>query len=367
MIRIVGAVLTALLVALPAFADQPLRPPAYMLRPSDPRAAPPPACGVPPAPVRALDLQSAYRADTEQQRAQSDTLDPAALARYRQQVAGLHGYQFELTKRVDQYIRSGSPVAAGCALDWLQAWATEDAMLAPMSLQGRFEEKWHAAGMCLGFLKISAATGLASDKLATVRAHLVRLGRAARDGNHGDGKPPGADDDVIAHNNHAYWAGLAAAACATAGADRPLFDWGIAQYRRATADVTPAGFLPLELKRGTRALGYHVMSLDALVMLAELGEANGLKLYDDAGGALHRLVATVARGLLDPALFARASGSPQEPNAAFADYYLSWTELYAARKPLPALQQILAAHRPVGHRFLGGDVPVMLAVAAHAH
>jgi hypothetical protein len=74
--------------------------------------------------------------------------------------------------------------------------------------------------------------------------------------------------------------------------------------------------------------------------------------------------------LVDPSLFARASGSPQEDNASFANFYVSWTELYDARfgvqRKLPDLQRILATHRPVGHRFLGGDVSLMLAVAARA-
>jgi len=353
-----------------AHAEPPLRAPAYMLRPSDPHAPPPSQpCGSPPAPVRGLDLSGFYKSDTAQARAKSDTVDPAALAHYNQQVAGLHQYEFELTKRVDLYVRGGNAQMAACVLDWVQAWAAADAMLTPMTLQGRFEAKWHAAGVCLDVIKISAATGLAADKLAVVQPYLVRLGRAARDGNHADGKPPGSDDDVIAHNNHAYWAGLAAMACAIAGAgERPLFDWGVAQYRRGVADVTPDGYLPLELKRGARALGYHAMSLDALVLMAELGEANGLRLYDESGGALHRLVETVANGYLDPGRFAKASGSAQEDNAAFASYYLSWTELYAARfgaqRPVTQLKEILAKRGAVGHRYVGGDTSLMMRTAA---
>lgn len=352
-------------------AEPPLRAPAYMLRPSDPHAPPPPQpCGSPPSPVRGLDLGSFYKSGTPQERAKSDTVDPAALARYNQQVAGLHQYQFELAKRVDIYIRGGNAQMAACVLDWEHAWAAADAMLAPMNLQGRFEQKWHAAGVCLDFIKISAAAGLAADKLAVVRPYLVRLGRAARDGNHADGKPPGSDDDVIEHNNHAYWAGLAAMACATAGGgERALFDWGVAQYRRGVGDITPDGYLPLELKRGARALGYHAMSLDALILMAELGEANGLHLYDAAGGAVHRLVTTVANGYLDPGRFAKASGSAQEDNAAFASYYLSWVELYLARfggtpRPVTQLKEILAKHGPVGHRYVGGDTSLMMQVAA---
>jgi poly(beta-D-mannuronate) lyase len=358
-----------LLVAMPASAD-PLRVPEFMQRASDPHAAAPPpsSCGLPPAPVGGLDVKSVYRSDSAQDRAHYDQVDPKAMAQYQAQVAGLHQYQFELAKRVDLYVETASAARAECVLDWMAPWAAADAMLAPMTLQGRFEQKWHAAGVCLDFLKIGAASGLVPDKLARVRAYLVKLGRAARDGNHADGQPPGSDD-VIAHNNHAYWAGLAAAACAIAGDDRPLFDWGASQLRMATGEITPEGMLPLEVQRGSRALGYHAMSLDALTMLAALAEANGRHPWDEAGGALHRLVATTARGYLDPQMFARASGSPQEDNAAFASYYLSWAELYRARfagqRPMPDIDKILDAHRPVGHRFLGGNVTLMIANAPH--
>jgi len=367
-----GGVLFALALASAVQAAPALRPPAYFLRPSEPAAAPPRPCGTAPAPVRSLEVGVVYRHDTEQQRAHYDEVDPAALEHYRKQVAGLHQYQHELTLRVDDYVRAGAAASAACVLDWLYSWAAGDAVLAPMAMQGRFEQKWHAATVCLGYLKVSAATGLAPDKVGRVRRWLVELGHAAMIGNHADGKPAGvtSDADVITRSNHAYWAGLAAMACAVAGDDRALFDWGGAQYRMAMRDVTPEGFLPAEIKRGARALGYHCMSLDALLMMAELGEANGLSLYGDAGGALDRLIGTVARGYFDPAPFAAASGRPQETVDAFAKFYLSWAEIYAAhigpaRTP-PELQRILATSRPLRHRFLGGDVSLLMARATQA-
>lgn len=349
-----------LAVAGAAHAAEPLRAPAYFTPPAAAAARSAPApCGAIPAPVRGLDLTGFYRTETAAQHQRFDEVDPAALARYREQVAGLHAYQHELTKRVDAVARTGDPALRRCALDWLTAWAAGDAMLAPMPAQGRFEAKWHAAAVCLSALKIGAPAGLAP----TVRAYLLRLGQAARDGNHSDGPP--SPTDGVKRNNHAYWAGLAAMACTIAGAgERALFDWGVAQYRMALADVTPEGFLPRELGRGERALGYHAMSLDALVMIAELGVANGLDLYDEAGGALHRLVETVARGFLDPTPFAAGSGKPQLDNAAFAQGYLSWAELYLARfgtRASPALRRLVEAHRPLRHRWLGGEVTVLVA------
>ncbi len=365
------AALTIAGASASAVAAPALHAPGYFLRPSDPAVAAPRPCGRAPAPVHALEVGVFYRQGTADQRAHYDEIDPAALEQYRKQVAGLHQYQHELTLRVDDSMRTGAAASAACVLDWLDAWAAADAMLAPMAMQGRFEQKWHAAAMCLADLKIGGAAGLASDKRERVRRWLLRLGQAARDGNHADGKPAGvtSDDDVITRSNHAYWAGLAAMACAIVGDDRGLFDWGAAQFRMAMRDVTPQGFLPAEIARGARALGYHCLSLDALLMMAELGAANGLDLYGEAGDALDRLVLATARGYADPAPFAAASGKPQEPNDAFAKYWLSWSEIYAAhrgpaRTP-PEVARIVAANRPLRHRFLGGDVTLLMSRAAH--
>jgi poly(beta-D-mannuronate) lyase len=353
--------------AAPAAAAA-LHAPGYFERPSVAGAAAPRPCGMPPAPVTAVAVDVVYRHDTAQQRQNYDEIDPAALAAYQKQVAGLHQYQHELTLRADDYVRSGAAASAACVLDWLDAWARADAMLAPTAMQGRFEEKWHAATVCLAALRIVGAGGLPADRLARVRGYLVRLGQAARDGNHADGKPAGvtSDDDVITRSNHAYWAGLAAMACAIHGDDRGLFDWGLAQFRMAMADVTPEGFLPAELKRGARALGYHCLSLDALVMMAELAEANGVHAYDEHGGALQRLALTTARGYADPAPFAAAAGKPQEPNQTFAKFYLSWAEIDAAhlgsRTP-PEIARLVAANRPLRHRWLGGDMTLLMARA----
>src|SRR5262249_47434114 len=120
------------LIAGAAAAEPPLNAPAYMLRPSDPRAAPQQPCGGPAPPIPGLTLRSAYRRTTAEARAKSDTVDPAALKQYQAQVAGLHQYQFELAKRVDLYVRGGAPAMAACVLEWQRAWAAGNAMLADM-------------------------------------------------------------------------------------------------------------------------------------------------------------------------------------------------------------------------------------------
>ena len=113
-------------------------------------------------------------------------------------------------------------------------------------------------------------------------------------------------------NNHAYWTGLGVAAAGIAANDRSLFDWGIGKFDLGADAVTADGTLPLEMKRGQRAIHSHFFALTPLVYLAELGEANGLEPYARNGGAIKRLVERSVAGSRDPRWFALRAGATQD-------------------------------------------------------
>jgi poly(beta-D-mannuronate) lyase len=50
-------------------------------------------------------------------------------------------------------------------------------------------------------------------------------------------------------------------------------------YRAGIAAIQSDGTLPLEMRRGHRALHYHLLAVSPLVYLAEFGEDNHLHLY----------------------------------------------------------------------------------------
>jgi poly(beta-D-mannuronate) lyase len=103
-------------------------------------------------------------------------------------------------------------------------------------------------------------------------------------------------------NNHIYWAGLAVAAAAIANNDHDAGQWAIYTYRMGLANIQADGTLNAEMNRAQMALHYHLYALAPLIMMAELGEANGIDLYSENGGALHRLVKFCVAGLEDPAI-----------------------------------------------------------------
>jgi poly(beta-D-mannuronate) lyase len=98
----------------------------------------------------------------------------------------------------------------------------------------------------------------------------------------------------------------------------------------------------MEMDRGQMALHYHLFSLAALVMLAELGETNGLDLYRERDSALQRLVARCVGGLEDPSYFQQKTGVQQVTTPGIEPWQISWAQPYTRRFPDAKTSELLA-------------------------
>jgi poly(beta-D-mannuronate) lyase len=279
--------------------------------------------------------------------------DPALKRQNEEAVRPVRAFVARVTGLADDWMRSSpaKPAYAARALDQLAGWAAAGALLGDVNKQGSYERKWTLGSLALAFLKVRTAPGLDAAKRAATTEWLVHVARAVM---------PPYDDlrESSSRNNHAYWAGLAVASVGIAAEDRTLLDWGIARAKMGLADVRPDGTLPLEMERGKLALHYHAFALPPLVLLAEIGEANGIPLYEANDGALKRLAGVVLAGMADPASFGTLAGTPQtfpletHPRPA----YFAWGEAYYARFRDPRLLRWLASGmRPLVDARLGGD------------
>jgi poly(beta-D-mannuronate) lyase len=248
----------------------------------------------------------------------------------------------------DGYLRSHGTDASLAArtLEGLCAWASADALLGQVNRGGLGQVNWALGAYALDYLKIRDGRGLDSNKRERVEHWFRRL--AAEQMSYAALHPDWPDHA----NNHAYWAGMSVAVAGVASSDRALFDWGVGRFELFLRQVQPDGTLPLELSRGQRALHYHLFALAPLVMLAELGEVNGVQLYAAGDRALERLVNRCLAGLADPTAFGALAGAPQViPDKS--DW--AWLEIYNARfHPQNALPWLKA--RPLVFGFLGGDL-----------
>ena len=249
------------------------------------------------------------------------------------------------------------PAFAECLLNHLDHWAKAGALTGSNSQQGEFEKKWGAITYSFGFAETKDLAG--SGQRERIARWLLVLGRDVRREYE---QPPGLS--LRPHhraNNHAYWAALSAAAVGIATDDRALFGWGMSRFATALSDISDAGLLPLELRRGPRALEYHRFALEPLLMLALIARANDLALPPGGEAALRRLIATVRQGNESPALFQHLTGTAQIAIDDSPRNIWVWAEMAQRLFPDLGLESRIAPHRPYVRTWLGGDLTLRLA------
>lgn len=308
------------------------------------RAVGPFTCPVTLPAVRDVVVQGFY-ADRD-----ASVVDAAALRRYQQATKAISDYETSITTISDTFVRSRPPdvESARCALTWLDAWASQDALLGRISQQGTYVRTWALSAIAASYMKILDAEGLDTMQRQHVEGWIRRL---AAEVTAYHNSRTGTDT----RNNHAYWAGQAVVLAGVAVNDRSLFAWGITRYRLGVSQIAADGTLPLEIARKSKARHYHNFALMPLVLIAEVGARNGIDLYSESGGALRRLAETITAGLESPALFERLTGVRQEWMGSLDGGSLAWAEPYYARFHDPRLVPWLAQFRPIRQRWYGGD------------
>jgi Alginate lyase len=166
-------------------------------------------------------------------------------------------------------------------------------------------------------------------------------------------KQPGSD----AWNNHMYWAGLAVASAGIADNDADAFLWGLAAYEMGIHAIQADGSLDAEMGRGQKALHYQLYALGPLVMLAELGEANGLDLYAEREGAIHRLVRFNVAAMKDPSRLEKGAEATQEAKPPYGGLEIGWAVPYTQRFPNEYLSAMIAQAATVRFWQWGGAPP----------
>ncbi len=281
------------------------------------------------------------------------------------QVKPLYGYLDSVARITDRYLRQTqrSLEVASCGLQWLHAWAKEDAMTGSIKgRQGRYARKWASGSIALSYLKIRDQSGLDNDKKKRVESWIGRLADIVQDSSTGE---------TSRRNNHAYWNGMTNMANGILLNRRDLFDSGIGAYKLALSEMRSDGILPLELDRKGHALHYHNFALSPLVFIAELGIPQGIDLYQekslrspslsgDGEADIHKLVDLVIRSLEEPQYFKKFSSVPQATRKGkisdyISDLELTWMELYYARFKEPRLVRFICRLRPLFNWRTGGD------------
>ena len=253
----------------------------------------------------------------------------------------------------DAFQATGSKQAAQCVLKLEKTAALEQALTGKMSSsQAYFVQGWVIGALGIALLKIrdsnvadEADTKLLTDWMKAVSRQTMDF----------------YDDRLVKSpngNNHVYWAGVQVGAIAIAANDRKLFDWALMAFRNGIHQITPEGTLAEEMRRGQRALHYHLYAASPLVYIAEFGEDNGIDLYAEEDGALKRLVQLSIAGLEGSGYFDKATGIKQDlPDGPPSAEAIGWAKVYVHRFPDPAISKLLSQAPALGYMYLGGLPP----------
>jgi poly(beta-D-mannuronate) lyase len=204
-------------------------------------------------------------------------------------------------------------------------------------------------------------------------------------------RPPPRAGEMTAQNNHHYLRGSVEAAWGALVSDDAWFGHGLAAYRDAIAAMRPDGSLPLETRRGARALWYQRHAIASLVVIAEIAARQGVDLYGYAvdGRDLHQALRFLVDAIDVPSrvwpyavVNDRPGGQPdyRQQDLGFlvtrghGRHYMAWAEIYLARFPgRPESRRLLAllnragpGFRPMIDEYSGGDTTCMFAPAAPA-
>jgi poly(beta-D-mannuronate) lyase len=290
-------------------------------------------CPAPPAFARSINIEGYY---TDKQ---YSVIDPAKLAAFNAASEGPTHLGQYATRAADAWLSKGSRAAAACVYSLLDAAAKADAWDGKMpQLNGVYLQNWMLSGTAIAYLKVRNSHMGTPDQDADIQKWFRLLAARVREYFDIQRTKPGSD----AYNNHMYWAGLAAAAQGIAGNDVNAFLWGIETYRMGVDAIQPDGSLTAEMNRAGMAEHYQLYALGPLVMLAELGAANGLDLYPLNNGAIHRLVKFSVAGRLDPSIIEKRTGVPQNLPALIGGFEIGWAVPYAQRFPDTKLSDLIA-------------------------
>jgi poly(beta-D-mannuronate) lyase len=305
-------------------------------------------CPAPPEFSTTLNLEGAW-VDKKY-----SIIDPQKQAVFDKQSEGPTHLGQYATSAADAWLSKGSRAAAACVYSLLASAAKADAWADKMPNNNSiYMQNWLLSGTAIAYLKVRNSGAGTAEQDAQIQKWFGLLAVQVREYFDNGRKHPGSD----AWNNHMYWAGLSVAAEGIATSDAEAFLWGLATYEMGVHAIKPDGSLDAEMGRGQRALHYQLYALGPLIMLAELGESNGIDLYAARDGAIHKLVEFDVAAMKDPSLIAKRTGEEQKIAPPYSGLEIGWAVPWVQRFPNADLTRLIAQAPWVRFWQWGGAPP----------
>ena len=263
------------------------------------------SCGpVPPAPVD-LELAGFY-ADSGRGGSAS-RIDKTRLAEYLEATRSLIAWGNAANRLADDFLKNAHAESARCAITYVDEWAKAGALLGRMGdaehRQGHAVQKWLLAEAAAVYFKVQGQADAAqNERILRWLAGVAKPVKAFWETN--------PDTLQSSKNNHYAWSGVAVMQVAVLTADRDGRRWARKTFDHVLDGLDADGFHPEELRRGKKALHYHLFTLAPLVYMAKLSQLDGENWLEDA--RLKRMIEAVTGAAEDPAILEKRTGKAQE-------------------------------------------------------
>jgi len=267
-------------------------------------------------------------------------------------------FEGRITSGMNQYVATGSHAEAQCALDQLDAWATANALTAYDPYDNGNSQSWFQAEwtLCSAGVTLSVLVNDAQLSPAEIKHVALWLDAAAH-------KLIGFEKAGAPGNNHHDWRALAATSIGVVNSDDSLFQFGVAAYKQAIAQLDTNGAFPLEMARHERAIHYQGFALQPLVVIAELATRQGIDLYAYSanGHTLRDAIVFFGRAVDDPSLI--LPYTPDEQMKGYGPDDFAPLVFYAARYGSSGLPPsiVSALQHPTAATRIGGSTTVLAA------
>lgn len=306
------------------------------------------SCPTPPAPPESMVFDTIY---TDRSDGVS-IVDKEAQKRYQKQIKNIRHFETRIVGWSNNIVRGKKGHINYCGLTWMKDWATQNALFGvEESFQGESLRKWALATISTQYYLLKQSVNIPhADKKVTEEWIKTLANQVIADySRHPDSKSR--------NNNHLYWAAWGVMAASFAVNEPEYFNWSVSHYKKGVSDIQEDGTLPLELERQGRAFLYHNFALAPLIMMAETAAQNGVDLYGENNGAIHKLVNRIASDLNSKQSYITLkAGKEQDMKGVITSASMAWIAPYHKRHPSDNLEKWIDKYKPLRSSRLGGDL-----------
>jgi poly(beta-D-mannuronate) lyase len=310
----------------------------------------PPKCPVTTPPVIGLDLGSRYEDDD----ASRSDIDEDANNAVNKALKPLDSYVRSLASLIDDEPKQGQPdIRYACLYRGLKSWADANALSDLGTLNAKLAVSPRLAGISITYYQATQIVRPQPEEQAAINHWLEQ--RAI------DVKSFFSDDapQMASHNNLRAWAGLAVGQIGVLTGNEELIRWGAESNQLVICSAESNGSLPLEMKRGDKALHYQLHAIAPLVVNAAVLNSRFKNSFAVCDGKLDRIVDFTVTAINDPTVVGRQVGKKQtftKGKEKLEGFQIAWLEPYLRFRENPKAVQLVKKYRPLTNSMLGGNL-----------